>query len=114
MQDFNLDELVNLIGQLVTLLAVTGIIGVAMNPVVSYIKKIFKLNKPGNTTLKKAITLVVSAFGGILAVYQLGYFLYASLINVILTSFLVFVGATIFYNNFFKESKTIKKIEGKY
>ena len=110
----DLKTLTDTIAQLVSVLALSGVIGVAVNPVVSYIKTALSLNEPGRVTLKRIIAVLTSIVGGVVAVSFLNAFVVTSIVTIGITSVLIFVAATIFYQNFWKESDAIKKIEGTY
>lgn len=99
------------LGQLATLIATTGAVGLVLNPVISFLKEFFKLNEEQNRTKKVVLSFITSVGGGILVASYLGQFIYDSLVNLLASIALVFTAATLIYNTYWKDSNPEKAVE---
>jgi len=112
--DRDIQYYIDVVSQMVVILAVTGTIGAALNPIISYIKTFLGFNKIGNKTVKIGIQIITSIAGGIATVVSLNLFIISDLLTLLITSVLVFIASYIVYQNYWKESEGIKRIEGTY
>lgn len=103
--------------EIIQLLAITGTVGVVLNPVISFLKRILKLEEGTQTQAKRRLKFVVSLItclvGGILTAAMAGRLLYDTLINILLSTGIVFTAASVAYNLYWKGSDAEQRVEGK-
>lgn len=97
------------------LIAAGGIVGLLLNPVISFFKEIFKLNEDPQTITKQRLKVVLSAItslgGGFLVLMLINQAAINTIQGVIFSGAIVFSAATIVYQTYWKDSKPEAKVE---
>jgi hypothetical protein len=110
--DFN--NLITLVAQASALILGSGALGIAVTPVISYIKTTLGLNQPGKELEKRVVAVVTSIGVGCIAAMVVGHFIFTTLLTAVISSIIIIATSYKFYVNQWKDSDTIKKIEGEY
>lgn len=103
--------------EITALVAVSGIVGVLLNPLISFLKRIFGLEEGEQTEAKRRVKFVLSVItsigGGVLVAILSGFSFDGNLTNILISTGLVFTAASVVYNLYWKDSTPEAKIEGK-
>lgn len=110
----DINQIIVLVAQTTALVLGSGALGVAVTPIISYIKVVLGLNEPGKKTLKTIIAILTSFGVGCLATFVVGHFIFTTIAGAIVSSVIIAITSFRFYNSVWRDSTTIKKIEGVY